>query len=460
MARRQSRHAPAGIASGGTPRAAPHGRRSTQSTPTTSLDGRGVQRPIVALRTARKGRATFETRRSRRRRVRPRPPLPRSRMVANFSEEEATAQTKLVIGTTRRRSPTDPAYVVRARRTPITRHLIDTADALAIVLFALADWATTSRKPRRTPRDQRTRTRCQIDRVNRTERTKDMKKHNTPDALSTVPAEPQVSPREGLDSAWNRVVGRRAFLKGVGVTGAAALIPTALTTSGAMAAKKAALTDGDVAILQFLAAAELIETDLWQQYNELGGVDGGNASYQAALSNLDGDMPQYIADNTDDEMSHAAFLNAYLESMGAEQVNLDAFRTLPSRKATGAQQIGRLTNLQKLNVDTSWYTRYRSTQNSDLGATLPQAITDRKPAGDSLERPGDAPWNPTAGPSRQHRGESHAHDRQRGGIPLSLHRAGWRESLHLPQPQGLQPGGAADRGEHRRRRGRSLRAVA
>ena len=89
-----------------------------------------------------------------------------------------------------------------------------------------------------------------------------MKKNNTPDALSTVPAEPQVS---DLDSAWNRVVGRRAFLKGVGVTGAAALVPAALTTSGAMAARTAALTDGDVAILRFLAAAELIETDLWQQ---------------------------------------------------------------------------------------------------------------------------------------------------------------------------------------------------
>ena len=202
-----------------------------------------------------------------------------------------------------------------------------------------------------------------------------MKKQNTPDALSTVPAEAQVSATDDLDSAWSGVVGRRAFLKGVGMTGAAALIPAALTTTGAMAARKAALTDGDVAILQFLAAAELIETDLWQQYNELGGVDGGNASYQAALSNLDGDMPQYIADNTDDEVSHAAFLNAYLKSMGAEQVNLDAFRTLPSSEATGAQQIGRLTNLQKLNVDTSWYTRYRSTQNPDLGATLPQALT-------------------------------------------------------------------------------------
>ena len=59
-------------------------------------------------------------------------------------------------------------------------------------------------------------------------------------------------------------------------------------------------------------------------------------------------MPQYIADNTDDERSHAAFLNAYLRSRASEPVNLDEFRTLPSSKATGARQIGRLTNLQKL----------------------------------------------------------------------------------------------------------------
>src|SRR2546430_2110821 len=98
----------------GTPRAAPHGRRSTQSTRTTSLNGSGVQRPIVVLRTAPKGPATFETRRSRRRRVRPRPPLPRSRMVANCSEEEAMAHTKLVIGTTKRRSPTAPVRTALA----------------------------------------------------------------------------------------------------------------------------------------------------------------------------------------------------------------------------------------------------------------------------------------------------------------------------------------------------------
>ena len=116
-----------------------------------------------------------------------------------------------------------------------------------------------------------------------------------------------------------------------------------------------------------MAAAELIEHDLWQQYNELGGVNGGNPAYMAALSNLDSDMPQYIADNTDDERSHAAFLNAFLRSKGAQPVNLDEFRTLPSSKAKGAKQIGRLTNLQSLDVDTSWYVRYRSTRTPTSG---------------------------------------------------------------------------------------------
>jgi hypothetical protein len=60
--------------------------------------------------------------------------------------------------------------------------------------------------------------------------------------------------------------------------------------------------------------------------------------------------------------------------IGAEPVDLDAFRTLPSSQATGAQQIGRLTNLMNLTVDTSWFTRYRSAQNPDFGAAFPQAI--------------------------------------------------------------------------------------
>ena len=162
------------------------------------------------------------------------------------------------------------------------------------------------------------------------------------------------------------------------MAGAAAVPGSALFASEAMAHRSGGITNGDVAILRFLAAAELIESDLWQQYNELGGVNGGNPAYMAALSNLDSDMPQYIADNTDDELSHAAFLNAYLRSKGAEPVNLDEFRTLPSSKATGARQKGRLTNLQSLDVDTSWYVRYRSTKNPDLGASFPQAVTIRR----------------------------------------------------------------------------------
>jgi hypothetical protein len=193
-----------------------------------------------------------------------------------------------------------------------------------------------------------------------------------PSSSSTPPATAEPSGADDLQAKWQEVVGRRSFLKGIGLAGAAAVPGSALLASNALA--RGSITTGDVAILRFLAAAELIETDLWEQYNELGGVNGGNAAYMAALSNLDGDMPQYIADNTDDERSHAAFLNAYLRSKGARAVNLDAFRTLPSSKATGARKVGRLTNLQSLNVDTSWYVRYRSTKNPDLGATFPQAV--------------------------------------------------------------------------------------
>jgi hypothetical protein len=180
--------------------------------------------------------------------------------------------------------------------------------------------------------------------------------------------------------APNRL-GRRSFLRNLGIGAAllapgAALIGNASKTLAADGSQKKnnALSRGDVAILQLLAAAELIEADLWQQYNELGGVDAAATGYTAALQILDGDQPQYISDNTDDELSHAAFLNAYLHSKGEKGVNLDAFRTLPSSKATGARQIGRLTNLTQLSVDTSWWTRYRSTKNPDLGAAFSDAV--------------------------------------------------------------------------------------
>jgi hypothetical protein len=174
---------------------------------------------------------------------------------------------------------------------------------------------------------------------------------------------------DDLQAHWSRAVGRRGFLAGIGTAGAAAVTGGLWATAADAAGE---VTAGDVAILRFLAAAEILETDLWQQYNELA---AGNPAYMAALQNLDDDMPEYIADNTDDELSHGQFLNAYLESKGAPPVNLEQFRTLPSSTATGAAHKHRLTNLRHLNVDTSWYTRYRSRLNPDFGATFPQAVT-------------------------------------------------------------------------------------
>ena len=172
---------------------------------------------------------------------------------------------------------------------------------------------------------------------------------------------------------------RRSFLqKGLAGAGAVAVGLSAANKAEA----KGGLTPGDAAILRFLAAAEILETDAWQQYNELCGIQDsevpggtGNPEYTAALSVLDSDMAQYVHDNTEDEFTHFDFINAYLVAHGMEPANLDRFRTLPSSTATGAQQIGRLTNLMKLSVDTSWWTRYRSdSKNPDFGDTLPQAV--------------------------------------------------------------------------------------
>src|SRR5579884_1216093 len=192
-------------------------------------------------------------------------------------------------------------------------------------------------------------------------------------------------------------VKRRNFLKSMGVAGAAISTGALLGNLPLEAEERGGRLDpGDAAILRFLAAAETLEADLWQQYAELGGVQKneapylkglttGNTAYTKALTNLDSDMPQYITDNTDDEFSHAAFINEYLKSKGADTVDLTPFRTLPSSKATGAQQINRLTNLMELTVDTSWWTRYRSGQkNPDFGDSFPNAIavigTDRHTA--------------------------------------------------------------------------------
>jgi hypothetical protein len=171
---------------------------------------------------------------------------------------------------------------------------------------------------------------------------------------------------------------RRSFLRNGMATAGAATVGAALLPTGLRAFNddddRAPVTKGDIAILRFLNALEQVEADLWQQYSELGGtqdnevsgVNGGNPLYTAALEILDGDMAQYIHDNTDDENSHAAFLGNYLESKGAEPVDLKKFRVLPSSTATGAKNLGRLTNLTQLTIDTSFWSRYRSITNPDF----------------------------------------------------------------------------------------------
>ena len=191
----------------------------------------------------------------------------------------------------------------------------------------------------------------------------------------------------------NHKENRRSFLKkgvlaaGAATAGAGLLATRLSAVSHGPEEKSGRLTPGDAALLRFAAAAEILETDFWVQYNELGGIPNtsevpggsGNPAYTAALQMLDSDMAQYVHDNTDDEFTHQNFLNAYLISKGADPVSLEAFRTLPGSTATGSSGKLRLTNLMQLTLDTSWWTRYRSsTHNPDLDPnfTFPQAIPD------------------------------------------------------------------------------------
>ncbi|HKF26705.1 MAG TPA: ferritin-like domain-containing protein [Candidatus Acidoferrum sp.] len=185
---------------------------------------------------------------------------------------------------------------------------------------------------------------------------------------------------------------RRGFLKRGLTAGAITIGANAIQAPFALArqddeVKPGGLTKGDAALLRFAAAAEILETDFWVQYNELGGVPNtkevpggsGNPAYTKAIAVLDEDMAQYIHDNTDDEFTHQNFLNAYLESKGAAPVDLEPFRTLPGSQADGSSGKMRLTNLTELTLDTSWWTRYRiSSHNPDLdpGFVFPQAIPD------------------------------------------------------------------------------------
>jgi hypothetical protein len=178
---------------------------------------------------------------------------------------------------------------------------------------------------------------------------------------------------------------RRSFLK-TGLTAAGATVGTGLLVHGTKAfAQSGGLTAGDAAILRFLAAGEALEVDFWTQYNELGGIPdgevpggGGNRAFTHCLRKIDQNFPQYIHDNTDDEISHQTFLNAYLASKGAQTADLEPFRTLPGSYATGSSGKLRLTNLMQLTLDTSWWTRYRSSTNNPDVNPMPfaQAVPD------------------------------------------------------------------------------------
>src|SRR5216683_5054859 len=198
---------------------------------------------------------------------------------------------------------------------------------------------------------------------------------------------------EDMWSSMKAAINRRSFVKnGLAAAGVATVGAGLLADSPSVLAQEGPeehsgrLTPGDAALLRFAAAAEILETDFWVQYNELGGIQdsevlggSGNPAYTAALEVLDADMAQYVHDNTDDEFTHQNFLNAYLASKGADTVNLEQFRTLPGSSATGSSGKLRLTNLTQLTLDTSWWTRYRSsTHNPDLDPTFkfPQAIPD------------------------------------------------------------------------------------
>ena len=185
-----------------------------------------------------------------------------------------------------------------------------------------------------------------------------------------------------------RGANRRSFLKHGAVAAGAIGVGAALLQDPLAAFGQdddddhAPITKGDIAILKFLQALETVEEDLWRQYAELGGtkdsefsgLTGGNTAYINSLLLLDGDMPQYIHDNTDDEISHARFIKNYLMSKGVTTADLSPFRILPSSQANGAvKNAKRLTNLTQLTIDTSFWTRYRSITNPDFD---PQAKFD------------------------------------------------------------------------------------
>jgi Ferritin-like domain len=179
------------------------------------------------------------------------------------------------------------------------------------------------------------------------------------------------------DKTTENHLDRRSFLKRSSLFGMA-LLPAAGLLSTAKSARAAlsddtSLSEGDVAVLQFLRAAEFVEEDLWGQYAELA---VNNKEFRAALKNIDPALPDYIVGDHEDELSHANLITAFLQNAGVTPVDLSSFYTLPASPAKGVDQSKKhLTNLTNLTIDTSWYLRYRSSGNPDFGDTFAQIVT-------------------------------------------------------------------------------------
>lgn len=191
--------------------------------------------------------------------------------------------------------------------------------------------------------------------------------NNIKSAVETTDTNPIIAQTEGFN--------RRSFLAKAALMGGAALGAAALPSLGManpFGRQGTGPTDGDIDILYFLAAAELVEDDLWSQYSELA---INNPDFRLALRRIDPSLPAYITQDRDDERSHAMSINAYLKFIGLTPLNLDDFRTIMPPKVRGIEQRGRLCNLTNLKVDTSWYNRYRGTGNPDFNDTFPQLVT-------------------------------------------------------------------------------------
>src|SRR5580765_6958172 len=128
-----------------------------------------------------------------------------------------------------------------------------------------------------------------------------MKEKNSPSAVVSETDSPEASHssiEEGVQRHWQGVVKRRSFLKGLGIAGATLSAGTLLATEGAAQTSSSTgkLSKGDVALLQFAAWAEIVESDLWNQYAELGGVGpsgGGSAQSNEEFQKFIGGNPAY-----------------------------------------------------------------------------------------------------------------------------------------------------------------------